>query len=61
MARPRRVRREPDIGRVKMLVDDAYDVIMHQDEDDVSGHKIAVNYGYLCRIIEGLKEEVWDA
>lgn len=61
MARPRKVRREPDIGLVKMLVDDAYDVIMHQDEDDVSGHKIAVKYGYLCRIIEGLKEEVQDA
>ena len=51
--------KQTDWAKVKRLVDEAYcDVISESDGDDVSGHKIAVKYGYLCRIIEKLEEEV---
>lgn len=50
--------KQTDWAKVKRMVDEAYEVIREPEGDDISGHKVAVKYGYLCRIIEELEEEV---
>lgn len=60
MGRPRKEVKEPDMDKLRRLIDDANTEanLLDASDSDFSGHRIAVRFGYLKRIIEEAAQEV---
>jgi hypothetical protein len=58
--RPPKAPRQIDLDRVKALASDMQTVVYGDEGEDINGHRIAVKFGYLTRLVDELVQEVID-
>jgi hypothetical protein len=58
--RPPKEPRQIDLDRVKALASDMQTVVYGDEGEDINGHRTAIKYGYLTRLVDELVQEVID-